>query len=265
MTIYWYQGQLIESPTIELDIYDPGFLYGATVFTTLRVYHSSLDHSLTNWTAHCDRLQSSLQAFNWVQPDWLNVRQGVEMVAKYYPVLRITLFGDGRELIIGRNLPPDLAALQQHGVTTVVASPEFTRSLPNHKTGNYLSPLLAKSSIPGITAQEGILVDGEGNWLETCTGNLWGWRDGYWWTPPLEVGILPGIMRSQMIKWLETEQIKVKQEAWTKELVTGFEAIAYSNSVVEIIPIHTVHQPTGSLRYNPYHPTLSQLRNFFPA
>jgi 4-amino-4-deoxychorismate lyase len=265
MTIYWYQGKLIESPTIALDIYDPGFLYGATVFTTMRIYHNSLDSSLTNWQANYDRLQSTLQAFSWVQPDWLKVRQGAEALIKHYPVLRITLFADGRELIIGRNLPTDLAEHQQHGVVALVASPEFSRSLPNHKTGNYLSPLLAKSSLPGVTAQEAILVDRAGNWLETSTGNLWGWKDGCWWTPPLAAGILPGIMRGQLIKWLETKEIQVKQAPWTQELITGFEAIAYTNNVVEIIPIHTIHQLTGSLRYNPYHPSLLLLRGVFSA
>ncbi|MEB3151575.1 MAG: 4-amino-4-deoxychorismate lyase, partial [Sphaerospermopsis sp.] len=47
--MYWYCGKLIESKTLELNINDPGLLFGATVFTTLRVYDHSLDHSLTNW------------------------------------------------------------------------------------------------------------------------------------------------------------------------------------------------------------------------
>jgi 4-amino-4-deoxychorismate lyase len=71
-------------------------------------------------------------------------------------------------------------------------------------------------------------------------------------------------MRLTLLNWLESQQIEVKQHPWTKELSTEFEAIAYTNSVVEIIPIHTIHTPTGSLRYNPDHPSLLQLRGFFP-
>ena len=55
----------------------------------------------------------------------------------------------------------------------------------------------------------------------------------------------------------------VHEEPWTAELVQDLEAIAYTNSVVEIIPIHTVHQPTGSLQYNPYHPKFQQIKRFF--
>ncbi|MEA5506544.1 aminotransferase class IV [Halotia wernerae UHCC 0503] len=262
INIFWYDGKLIQSQTLELNINDPGLLYGATVFTTLRVYENSLDSSLTNWLLHCDRLLFSLQSFGWEQPDWKCVRQGAETILAHFPVLRITLFPDGREWIIGRLLPQDLTENQKNGITTSLAMSQFARSLPSHKTGNYLSAWLAKTNVQQ-NVQETILVDTAGNWLETTTGNLWGWQNGSWWTPPLTAGILPGIVRSQLIKWLQNQQQTVREEPWTSELVQGFEAIAYTNSVVEIIPIHTVQQPTGSLQYSPYHSSFQQIRKFF--
>jgi 4-amino-4-deoxychorismate lyase len=111
--------------------------------------------------------------------------------------------------------------------------------------------------------KEAILVNTLGNWLETSTGNLWGWGDGCWWTPPLEAGILPGIERSHIINQLNKLQIPVQQEPWTPQLVKKLEAIAYTNSVVEIIPIHTVQQPTGSLQYDPHHNCFLQLKELF--
>jgi 4-amino-4-deoxychorismate lyase len=246
-----------------LDINDPGLLYGATVFTTLRVYEKSLDSSLTNWQAHCDRLNSSIQAFAWPQPDWNRIREGAQILCEHFPVLRIALFPDGREWIIGRNLPPALAEKQQHGVKCAITQSEFSRNLPSHKTGNYLSAWLAKASVQSLAADDGILVDVAGNWLETTTGNLWGWRDGCWWTPPEYVGILPGIMRSQILNWLQSQQIIVREEPWTPQLVTTFEAIAYTNSVVEMIPIHTVEQASGSLQYNPHHANFDEIRRLF--
>ncbi|WP_086687917.1 aminotransferase class IV [Nostoc sp. T09] len=260
--MYWYNGKLIQSQSLELDINDPGLLYGATIFTTMRVYENSLDSRLTNWLLHCDRLLLSLKTFAWQQPDWNRLRQGAEIILTHFPVLRITLFCDGREWITGRLLPEDLTEKQANGVVCAVTSAEYNRSLPSHKTGNYLSAWLAKTTSQKLNAQEAILVDSAGNWLETSTGNLWGWCDGCWWTPPLAVGILPGIMRSQLVKWLQYQQQQVKQEPWTMNLVKRFEAIAYSNSVVEIVPIHTVKQPAGSLEYNPHHPSFKIIRSF---
>jgi|UPI00019572F1 4-amino-4-deoxychorismate lyase len=261
--MYWYCNKLIESQKLELDINDPGLIYGATVFTTLRVYDHSLDHNLTNWQAHCSRLQFSLQTFDWTEPDWDFVRQGAEILLQHFPVLRITIFPDGREWITGRLLPENLTQKQKHGIIATLTNGEFARSLPSHKTGNYLSAWLARNIVQSSKAEEVILIDCEGNWLETSTGNLWGWKEESWWTPPLTVGILPGIERSHIITHLEKRQTTIQQQLWTPELVKKLEAISYTNSVVEIIPIHTVQQPIGSLEYNPYHPCYSQLKGLF--
>ncbi|NMG20551.1 aminotransferase class IV [Brasilonema bromeliae] len=265
MFIYWFNGKLIESRTLELEIDDPGLLYGATVFTTLRVYNNSLDSRLTHWRCHCDRLKFSLQTFGWQMPDEERLRQGAEIIMTHFPVLRIAVFPDGREWITGRLLPKNLTQNQKNGLIATLAESEFARSLPSHKTGNYLSAWLAKANAQKLDAQEVILVDTVGNWLETSTGNLWGWRNGSWWTPPLTAGILPGVVRGQLVDWLLKKQQVVREEPWTPELVKGFEAIAYSNSVVETVPIHTVIQPTGKLEYNPHHGCFQQLRMFFIA
>lgn len=187
----------------------------------------------------------------------------------HFPVLRITIFPDGREWITGRLLPKNLTENHKNGIIGILAAPEFNRCLAAHKTGNYLSAWLAKAiaqklNAQEVNAQEAILVDGAGNWLETSTGNLWGWRDGSWWTPPLTAGILPGVVRGQLVDWLLKQQL-CREEPWTPELVKGFEAIAYSNSVVETVPIHTVIWHSGKLEYNPHHPCFQQLRMFFIA
>ncbi|GAB1542515.1 hypothetical protein NUACC21_51890 [Scytonema sp. NUACC21] len=191
------------------------------------------------------------------------MRQGAEAIAAHFPVLRITIFPNGREWIIGKSLPEGLIEKQKHGIVATLATPELYRSMPGHKTGNYLSPWLAKASAQDLGAQEAILVDSEGNWLESSTGNLWGWRDDSWWTPPETGKILPGIMRAQLVNWLRQEQWVVREEPWTPERVRKFEAIAYSNSVVETVPIHTVSSLVGKLEYNPHHPCFRQLRIFF--
>ena len=239
--MFWYNGQLICGSSLELAIDDPGLLYGATVFTTLRVYQQSLNHPLTNWRNHCDRLTCSLQTFGWQLPDWQRLCNGAEQLSASYPVLRITIFPDGREWITGRFLPSDLAQRQQQGITAWLAdAPEYQRSLAVHKTGNYLSTWLAGQAARQLGAAEAILVDATGSWLETSTGNLWGWQEDSWWTPPLEAGILPGVVRSQLIDWLKAGQYKVQEATWDTNRVVNFEAIAYTNSVMEVIPIHTV-------------------------
>lgn len=260
--MFWYDGGLVASNTLEVAIDEPGLLYGATVFTTMRVYQHSIDSRLTNWAAHCDRLSASLQAFDWQQPDWTRVQQGAKAMLQYFPILRITLFPNGREWITGRTLQENLTQEQKHGKAAYIV--ELERSLAAHKTGNYLSAWLAHSLARKQSAQEAILVDSSsGNWLETSTGNLWGWKDGCWWTPPLEAGILPGVVRIQLIEWLQGQNLEVIQTPWRQELVKDFKAIAYSNSVVQVMPLHTIIQQTTQQYYEPQHPALKLLKQLF--
>ncbi len=241
--LYWYCGKSIESQTIELGIYDPGLLYGATVFTTLRADAEDI------YQLHYDRLELSIEDLGWCQPDWSQVRSGVECLAPAFPVLRIAIFPDGRELIIGRELPPNLASWQQEGVTAIIADRQLTRSLPHHKTGNYLAPWLALQQARNSNIQEAILTNDRGDWLETTTGNLWGYRDRCWYTPPLSAGILPGIMRSQIISLLRQNHQPVTEIEWNAEWVKDLESIGYSNSVIHLVPIRTVIAPVGRLEY----------------
>jgi 4-amino-4-deoxychorismate lyase len=254
--MYWYDGTFRKQTTLELPIDEPGLLYGATVFTTLRVYEQSLEHPGTNWQAHRDRVTSSLSQLHWQVPDWSRIYQGAETLASTYPVLRITIFPDGREWIIGRALPANLNQFQQQGITAwVTSSQDYERSLPQHKSGNYLTPWLAKQQAQAQGAQEAILTDVMGNWLETSTGNLWGHNEQGWWTPPLG-DILPGIARSRLLQILDD----VHQTPWTAALVATFDCIAYTNSVVEMIPIHTVIAADKQNRYQSQHPALTQLK-----
>ncbi len=241
---YWYQGDFIDSPFLQIAYDDPALIYGASIFTTCRIYAGSIDHPLTMWAAHCQRLASDIQGLGWSDPNWSNILKGVKLVAQTHPVVRITLFSDGRELIWGKSLPADLVQKQQQGIVAEVVA-GFDRTLPQYKTGNYLAPWLARCQV----TQEAILVNAAGDWLETSTGNLWGWRDQTWYTPPLTAGILPGIIRTYLVQWLQTQGKIVNEGHWDQALVNQLTGIAYSNAVVQFIPIHTVITTTGQKAY----------------
>jgi branched-subunit amino acid aminotransferase/4-amino-4-deoxychorismate lyase len=239
---FWYNGEWCEGDQLTLSIQDPGLLYGATLFTTLRVFDQNLDHPLTHWTAHLNRLRTLPP--HWIEPNWDRIRQGCETLSilnSQFSILRITLFPDGREWITARSLPPDLPQRQTQGIRVQLLDPTWSRSLPQWKTGNYLAPWLGLRSALAEGLQEAILVNPDGHWLETTTGNLWGLKDGIWRTPPLEAGILGGVMRSWILEQLEeTSQPPSLGELWTPEFVKSLEAIGYSNCVVGLVPIQEV-------------------------
>jgi 4-amino-4-deoxychorismate lyase len=262
--MYWYDGKLREENQLPISIADPGLLYGAAVFTTLRVYGRSLDHPLTHWQLHCDRLRYSLESFGWRLPNWERLQEGAQVLLAHYPVLRMTIFWDGREWIVGRSLPQDLNERQQTGIVAWVAQESFfKRSFATHKTGNYLGAWMALQKAQKLGAQEAILLDERDNWLETSTGNLWGWKAGCWWTPKNEENLLSGIVRAQLLQWLQKQQIAVCEVTWTPDFVKDLEAIAYSNSVIEIIPFFKVFTAFDKRLLNISHPAIEALRSYF--
>lgn len=262
--MYWYEGKLLTTDRITLAQDDPGWLYGATVFTTLRVYEQSLDHPLTHWQAHCDRLSQSLIALGWCLPNWARLQEGSNILLRDYPILRLTIFPDGRELILPRHLPKNLSQLQQNGIKgEVVNDSIYRRYLPEHKTGNYLGAWLAKRRAEQGEAQEAILTDAQGNWLETSTGNLWGYQQGCWYLPKKGEGALPGIAQQHLLYWLKQQQLPVRFREWSPDWVATLEVIAYSNSAVEIVPFYSISTPLGVISLDPHLPALDALRNYF--
>jgi 4-amino-4-deoxychorismate lyase len=230
---YWYRGQWHDQATLSLAYDDPGLIYGASVFTTCRIYGGSIDHPLTLWLLHQQRLQNSLESMGWTMPDWTAIRQGMQLIQQ--PVVRVTIFPDGRELIFGRELPGDLEQRQAQGIIAKVM-PGFDRSLTHHKTGNYLAPWLAKQQ--SHPASEAILVNTAGHWLETSTGNLWGWDGDRWYSPNHQS--LGGVVRTYLFQWLQSQGKIVDERPWDENTRQKFTSIAYSNSVVQLVPIHTV-------------------------
>lgn len=261
--VYWYDNQLIDSEQITLNVTNPGLLYGATLFTTLRVYQQDLDHPLSHWQDHLNRLQGSLAIADWPFARWDGLRKGAEILAQTYPILRMVIFPDGKEWITGRFLANHLVHKQQQGIQGWVAHDAiFSRALAAHKTGNYLGAWLGLKKAKQLGAEEGILLNTQGDWLETCTGNLWGWKAGVWYLPP-EGNILSGIMRSQLLKWLKKQSLRVKETLWTPQFVEQLEVIAYSNCAVEIIPFRQILYLSQIKNYNPSHPALEDLRGYF--
>ncbi|NEQ48821.1 MAG: 4-amino-4-deoxychorismate lyase [Leptolyngbya sp. SIO3F4] len=259
---YWFTGKLYENEKLSISPSHPALAYGASVFTTLRIYEKDLDHPLTAWEMHCDRISQSLEEFSWLQPNWQNIKTGCQILSAQYPVLRLTIFAAGNELITGRSLPSNLTQQQIEGVTVWVAQePRYQRSLANHKTSNYLPCWLAMQTAKTQGARDAILINDTEEWLETSTGNLWGYQADRWWTPPHASGLLPGIARARLLETLGSNAITNKR--WTLNVVKKFECLAYSNCVVGIMPIHTVLLGNIKLNYSSTHEGLSSLRHMF--
>ena len=102
----------------------------------------------------------------------------------------------------------------------------------NHKTGSRITYQAAYGSALANGFRDVLLTDAEDRILETTTGNLLFAVRGSWITPPLELGVLPGICRG----WLIEKGLICEEVLHLRDLphVTG---IAVTNAVVGIAPV----------------------------
>jgi 4-amino-4-deoxychorismate lyase len=199
---YWYLGQWSNTETLPIAYDDPGLLYGATVFTTCRVYEKSLHHPLTLWSAHRARLTNSLLSLGWTLPTWEQVEAGISAVLQHSPdrpIIRVTIFPDGREL------PADLAQRQQQGIVAKVVQgidhQSQNQQLPSCLAGQTAGcPRCRRSHFSGC------------RWLETSAGNLWGWDGENFYT--LAIDSLAGIARSYLVECLQSQDRMVDEQPW---------------------------------------------------
>ena len=250
---YWYDGQPVVSDTITIPIDDPGLLRGVNLFTTLRVHHT-LDHPATQWPAHCDRLRTTIETFNFTPPNWDHIRAGAEYIHQHYPVVRILVFPNGIEWITGRLIPSDLDRKHTEGITAWLAPPEYQRAMPQYKSTSYLASWIGDREGRARNAEATILTNPDGHWLETTTGSLWGYRDGQWWVPPQFTETKDGRPLAQrlssttqnfIIQLLEKEGQTVGLRPWTPDWVPQLEAITYGSTITGAVPIRRVLDSDG--------------------
>jgi len=244
--------RIIEATQAAIPTDDRAFLYGDSVFTTLRCYGGKpfrLDR-------HCARLNDSLRsrilAIDYaVDPNRLaaDISALLELNACPDAALRFTISrGSGAgplppdsarptTLLTARSYRPDPAL--QHGVrlitTTVRRDP--AGELGKHKLGSYAPSLLARREAHAAGAYEGVISDTAGNLLECACSNLFAVADGKIITPNVSRNLLPGIARETVLECAAQLAIPMSMHDLTPDLIARADEMFITNSLIEVAPV----------------------------
>lgn len=250
----YLNGTVVAPLDAKVSVFDRGFLYGDSVFETLRVYHGQ-PFALQ---AHLERLYASGERVGFFLP-WTPshlqdaLKQTLHAAGFQDAYVRIIatrgegtmgldpgLAVDPKLIILVLPLPALSSAMYEHGVSVRLVSvcrmPK--RSVdPLAKTGNYLNSVLAMREAKSHGAAEAIMLDREGRVAEASAANVFAFVDGAWATPPLDVGILSGITRQTILGLCAQHHIPAAERVlWPDDLVRA-EEIFLCASVREIIPV----------------------------
>ncbi len=259
-------GQWLDHRQATVSIWDGGFLYGDGVYTTLRLYagraldlpahHRRLvDHGATlGLTMPLDLpslgdLVAELARRNDLTRDDGRLRITLSRGADPERALPLDRLDDIAPTLLLTLTPvsPELATWQRDGISVLCLPPGFARgNLPELKTLNGLTTVLALRLAARAGCLEAILTGGDGHLLEGAVSNLFVVRDGEVATPGREGTFLPGRTRERIIELLGGLGMPTRRLRLTcADLETAAEVFVAS-SVREILPVVRVgERPVG--------------------
>ena len=256
-------GVVVPRGEAKIGVYDRGFLYGDSVFETMRTYEGRL-YRLAD---HMARLGRSLGVVR-IEPPMSPEALGLEitgLVARAREEL--TLGGDVPEIVArvmvtrGESplgllpqasargtrvlflervvMPP--ARLYEEGASVVMV-PTYRPSdaARGAKVGNYLESILALQRGKEQGADEALIVDAGGFVVEGTTSNVFIVKDGRLLTPPVSSSLLPGITRRTVIELASELGIPFEERSLVPADLTGADEAFITSTVRGVMPLGAI-------------------------
>ena len=250
-----------------VSIYDRGFLYGDSVFETVRTYGGE-PFALAEHMARLDRsaarvgIAMPIPAADFGMEIRLAVRaaRNPESYARAMltrgsgPVgLDPALAGAPLRVILVEPLVPLPTALYRDGIAVVTVRTERAADAARGaKVGNYLASLLALKEAKARGAQEAIILDAAGRVVEGTTSNVFLARGGELRTPPEQASLLPGITRAHLIEIAGELGRPIHLGDVTPDDLASADEVFISSSLREVLPVVRVDdRPVGDGRPGP--------------
>lgn len=221
----YLNGRLMTADEARIDPTDRGFLLGDGLFETMAIRGGRVRFL----DRHLARLWEGCRVLGVMVPD--QAENAIARLLHAHPVetgsLRLTWTrGPGPRGVLPPAQPsPTLLITVTHGAApaspvklmtaTVTRRNEFSPTA-RIKCLAYLDNVLARQEAEAQGADEAILLNSRGRVAETTIANLHVYLDGFWVTPPVTEGALPGVMRAALMEAGLVQEAVIFQAAMTR-------------------------------------------------
>lgn len=251
-------GQLVPSERAQVSVFDRGFLYGDSVFESLRSYQG-VPFALEE---HLARLKQSAERVAMVLPVSIaSLRSEMLRTLSEHGTpdsyLRLTLTrGIGRSLgldpdlaeqplrvIIVTDLARPPAETYERGISAITyraERPSDVAGVADAKIGNYLLAVIAAREARTRGAREALIEDRAGQVLEGATSNVFAIFSGTLVTAPDTAAILPGITRRRVLSLAQSLGLNVELRAIAKAELASAQEVFITSSLRELVPVVTI-------------------------
>jgi branched-subunit amino acid aminotransferase/4-amino-4-deoxychorismate lyase len=225
-----------------LDPTQSGFAHGFGLFETLKLEGRRLHF----WAAHWGRLCRSAKAFDLsvsvdAEAVLTAIRNLVESDALRHAIIKISLLEDGDETRVFVYARPAIA--RPLSAALWIDSTHLLNQhspLAGHKTHNYMENMLLLRSSKLVGFDDVIRLNTDRDLAETTVGNLFFVAGGKLCTPALATGILPGVIRAEVLAAARGQGVQVEEGLYTIEALKAAEAAFITNSSVGILPVAAI-------------------------
>jgi len=269
MRIAIINGQVCTPEEARISVYDRGFLYGDSIFETVRTYGGiafALGEHLARLARSAERLFIELPAS--LEAIGAEVERGIAQAQNPESVARIMITrGSGplgldpglahhptRVILIEPFEPPPSEAYRDGIGAITFRTVRSTDDTPaaGAKVANYLTSVLAIREARQQGATEAFIIDGRGHVLEGTTSNVFLVKEGRLVTPPEESGILSGITRAYLLRAAERLAIHVSIRDIREEELPNVDELFISSTLREVLPVVRLDgRPVGSGKPGP--------------
>lgn len=253
-TLVSINGRIVSGEEAAISVFDRGFLYGDSVFETIRTY-AGRPFALHKHLARLERSAALVFIDLPVTRGELG-REVTELLAaasndESY-VRAIVTRGQGElgldpalahvpnRVLVAAPLHAPSPDLYRDGIKVVTFRSQRATDATGAegaKVGNYLVSVLAMREARKVGALEALIVDARGRVIEGASSNLFWVHGGTLFTPPLEVGILAGITRAYVLEVAKTLELPVRQEAPKLKELHKADEVFISSSIRELMPV----------------------------
>lgn len=254
--LVFINGSYYPKSQARISAFDHGLLYGDGVFEGIRVYNGRV----FKLREHLERLYRSARAVMIDIPysfeELLNHTLETLRRNKHYDRAYIRLVvtrGQGdlginpkkctagsTTIIITDTIQIYPPQAYEEGISVITCNTRRVSpdSLPAEiKTLNYLSNILAIIEANNAGASEGIMLDQNGWVTEATVDNIFIVQENTVITPPIYLGILPGITRATVIDLCRQRGIPVYEQPFTTAHIYTSDEVFLTGTGAEIIPV----------------------------
>lgn len=244
-------GQFVQEAEAKVSVFDRSFLYGDGLFETVRIYAGRP----FRWPQHLVRLHAGAKFLGIRVPftdEELTAAVNELVTRNELPeaTLRLTLSrGVGSRGYSPRGADSPTLVMTLHPAPVVsLESPRRSKlitssfripagdRLATFKTTSKLAYVLARAEAEERGADEALLLNTDGRFVEATSSNLFWIENGVVCTPPLAEGLLAGVTRAFVLELAGQLGLSTSERACEPEQLRQAQGVFLTNSILEIGP-----------------------------